>query len=304
MAESSTALSDPFLLEARARVESALEAYSRFSEGCPKQLEEAIRYSLLAPGKRLRPTLVLLANAACGGELDEALPAACAVEMIHAYSLIHDDLPAMDDDELRRGRPTNHVVYGEANAILAGDSLIPRAFEIMARELKDAEVARRCCLCLAEAAGASRLVGGQFDDLAGESAPDELEVMGTLEELEAIHMRKTGALLRASLKLGGIVAQADEESLQDLDEYGWRLGLAFQITDDLLDLRGDVTALGKQTGMDEKRGKLTYPALLGIEESERKSQQLIEEACRHLRRFGEQSDGLRIIAQYVLERSS
>lgn len=298
MATSALFLRHPLLEQLKTAVEESLDRYVQWSSGCPDGLQEAIRYSVLAPGKRLRPILVLLSCHACDHPFAEAMPAACAVEMIHAYSLIHDDLPAMDDDELRRGRPTNHVVYGEANAILAGDSLIPRAFEIMAHEFKSPEVAAKCCATLAHAAGASQLVGGQFDDLASEGK------IGTLEELEAIHRRKTGALLKASLRLGGLVAQADQDSLQALDEYGENLGLAFQITDDLLDLRGSEAELGKRPGMDDQRGKLTYPALLGVEASETRAHQLIESACESISRFGELADGLNILARYVLERSS
>ena len=298
MAESAAFLECPQIEAARAAVEAALDRYAHWGQGCPARLAEGIRYSLLAPGKRLRPTLVLLANHCCGGKMEEALPAACAVEMIHAYSLIHDDLPAMDDDELRRGRPTNHVVYGEANAILAGDSLIPRAFEIMATDLNPPSVAAQCCQTLAHAAGAAQLVGGQFDDLSNETQP------GTLEALEAIHRRKTGALLRASLRLGGLTAQASDEDLASLEQYGDQLGLAFQITDDLLDLKGDEATLGKRVGMDDQRGKLTYPGLLGMAESERLAESLIASACREIARFGERAEGLDIIARYVLERSN
>lgn len=298
MAESAAFLECPQIDAARDALEAALDRYAQWDSGCPEGLSEGIRYSLLAPGKRLRPTLVLLANQCCGGQLEQALPAACAVEMIHAYSLIHDDLPAMDDDELRRGRPTNHVIFGEANAILAGDSLIPRAFEIMARDLKPADVAAKCCETLAHAAGATQLVGGQFDDLSNEARA------GTLEALEAIHRRKTGALLRASLRLGGLTAQASESELASLEQFGDQLGLAFQITDDLLDLRGDESKLGKRVGMDDQRGKLTYPALLGIAESERLAEQLIASASREISRFGDRAEGLDIIARYVLERSN
>lgn len=298
MTESSTETKLPILETARALVEDGLDSYSQFSSGCPSKLEECIRYSLLAPGKRLRPILTLLACHACGGEMRKAVPAACSVEMIHAYSLIHDDLPAMDDDELRRGRPTNHVVYGEANAILAGDSLIARAFEILATEIESSEVAAKCCATLGAAAGATRLVGGQFDDLACQGQP------GDRAALEAIHRRKTGALLRASLELGGLVAEATDEALGRLRQFGDNLGLAFQITDDLLDQRGSEEELGKRTGMDEQRGKLTYPALIGVEESENLATQLVNDSCEEIQSFGPSAEGLEWIARYVLQRSS
>lgn len=298
MSDSSTLINCPIIDQARSLVDDGLDRFSKFGPGCPPQLEECVRYSLLAPGKRLRPVLTLLACHCCGGELEDAVPAACSVEMIHAYSLIHDDLPAMDDDELRRGRPTNHVVYGEANAILAGDCLIARAFEILAQEIQPASVAASCCAALAKTAGATELVGGQFDDLACQSQP------GDRESLEAIHRRKTAALLRTSLRLGGLVANASEEMLERLKRYGDHLGLAFQITDDLLDQRGDESSLGKKTGMDEQRGKLTYPALMGAEESERLARQLVNDACEEIGTFGPRAEGLDLIARYVLERSS
>lgn len=213
----------------RQQIDTALEHYTLFQDDCPSQLCEAIRYSLLAPGKRLRPQLVLLAAQACGGQLQAALPAAVAVEMIHAYSLVHDDLPAMDDDDLRRGRPTCHIQYDEATAILVGDALQARAFEIMATEIEPATKAARCCAELARAAGAEALVGGQVADLTAESQQI------TAAALEAIHRRKTGALFCVSLRLGAIMADASAQKTGYLNEYGRHLGLAFQIVDDLLD---------------------------------------------------------------------
>ncbi|MFV2070594.1 MAG: polyprenyl synthetase family protein, partial [Pirellulales bacterium] len=222
------------------RIERALDAYTHFPADCPAPLAEAIRYSLLGPGKRLRPRMVLLAAEACGGSVETALPVACAVEMVHAYSLIHDDLPAMDDDELRRGRPTCHRAFGEALAILAGDALLALAMEVVARDIRPGATAARCCAELAHAAGATALVGGQAADLAGCSEQDGVE------QLEAIHRRKTGAMFRVSLRLGGLVAGADEQHLEALDTYGTNVGLAFQITDDLLDVAGDADAVGKR----------------------------------------------------------
>jgi geranylgeranyl diphosphate synthase type II len=256
-----------------------------------------MRYSLLAPGKRLRPTMVLLAAEACGGELETALPAACAVEMVHAYSLVHDDLPAMDDDDLRRGRPTCHVKFGEALAILAGDALLTLAFEVLAREVKPEALAGRCCLELARAAGAAALVGGQADDLAAE------ESGGDLNSLEAIHRRKTGAMFLVSLRLGGLCAGADSEQLAALDAYGKAIGLAFQIVDDLLDESGDEAAVGKRLNKDADRGKLTFPRLLGVEESRRRAGVLVAEALAALRPFGPAAEGLEALARYVLERN-
>lgn len=280
----------------RARVESALERYSEFGAGCPSRLTEAIRYSLLSGGKRLRPLLVLMATEACGGEEARALPAACAVELIHCYSLIHDDLPAMDDDDLRRGKPTNHKVFGEAFAILAGDALLTYAFELLARHLEPPAVAARCCLILAEAAGACGMVGGQADDIAAAFT------VGDLETLERLHARKTGALLTASLRMGAAIGEATSEQEVALAAFGARIGLAFQIIDDLLDVEGNVAAVGKQVGKDSRQGKLTYPSLLGIEASRRRAEQLVAEAIHSLAIFGPRGHRLDALAHYVLER--
>ena len=198
MIESATFSLECYSRDAREQIDRALSQYTSFDDDCPEQLREAVRYSLLAPGKRLRPMLVLLAAEACGGQPQQALPAACAVEMIHAYSLVHDDLPAMDDDDLRRGRPTCHKAFGEAVAILAGDALLTLAFEVLARDIKPPAVAAECCALLGRAAGATALVGGQADDLAGEFSN------GGIDALEAIHRRKTGAMLLVSLQLGGV----------------------------------------------------------------------------------------------------
>ena len=281
----------------RARVESALERAMHLSGDCPPRLREAMTYSLLAGGKRLRPVLVLMACEACGGDSEAALPAACAIEMIHTYSLIHDDLPAMDDDDLRRGRPTNHVVFGEALAILAGDALLTQAFEIVARDVQPPEVAAACCADLAIAAGRVGMVGGQVVDLEAEHTP-----CGTVEELEAIHRRKTGALLASALTMGARIAQADTPTLELLARYGRCLGLAFQITDDLLDIRGDLQALGKAVQKDATHGKLTYPSLLGETASMERARSLIDEACDCLAPFGARGRRLEALARFVLER--
>ena len=252
----------------RERIDAALSRYVQFDGDCPTQLAEAIRYALLGPGKRLRPRLVLMAAEACGGALEAAMPAACAVEMVHAYSLVHDDLPAMDDDDLRRGRPTCHKQFGEAVAILVGDALLARAFEVLATEVTPASTAAKCCAVLGRAAGASALVGGQADDLAMAERND-VELNGDLTELEAIHRRKTGALIVAALELGGIVADGTPEQLAALAAYGRNVGLAFQITDDLLDVAGNQAAVGKRLAKDADRGKLTFPRLMGVESSRR-----------------------------------
>lgn len=278
-------------------VNRALEQYlQQLGPDCPPRLQEAMAYSLLSGGKRLRPILVLLACEACGQSYEQALPAACALEMIHTYSLIHDDLPAMDDDDLRRGRPTNHIVFGEALAILAGDALLTLAFEIVARDLSPT-VAAACCADLASAAGACGMVGGQVADLEAENA-----VALTLPQLEAVHKRKTGKLLCSALTLGGRVARVDPERLTRLSNYGRNIGLAFQIVDDLLDVRGDAERMGKNVRKDANLGKLTYPGLLGIEESEERARHLIDEACHEIECFGVRAQALKALARFILKR--
>lgn len=285
----------------REQIDAALAHYVEFDADCPPRLREAISYSLLAPGKRLRPQLVLLATQACGGQIEAALPAAAAVEMIHAYSLVHDDLPAMDDDDLRRGRPTCHKQFDEATAILVGDALQARAFEVLANEISPPALAARCCAELARAAGASALVGGQADDLASEFfAPDDDSQ--AIERLELIHRRKTGALFRVSLRLGAFLAGGSEQQLAALDSYGQNLGLAFQVTDDLLDVSGSENTVGKRLGKDNERGKVTYPAVLGIEASQQRAESLIDAACQALDGFGAAAEPLRDLAIYVGER--
>ncbi len=261
MAPSTAFTIESYTQQVRERIDAGLDRYTQFDAGCPETLRKAIRYSLLAPGKRLRPMLVLLAAEACRGSFEAALPAACAVEMVHTYSLIHDDLPAMDDDDLRRGRPTCHVAFGEATAILAGDALLTLAFEVLARDLQPASAAAEGCGLLAQAAGATQLVGGQADDLLGTGAHSGIEA------LESIHRRKTGAMFLVSLQLGALAAGAGQRERAALEVYGRKLGLAFQIVDDLLDVRGSAAELGKAAGKDDAHGKLTFPGVLGIEES-------------------------------------
>jgi geranylgeranyl diphosphate synthase, type II len=281
----------------RSLIDSALQNACELPPGCPPRLAEAIRYSLLAPGKRLRPTLVLSAVEACGGTLEDALPAAVAVEMIHAYSLVHDDLPAMDDDDLRRGRPTTHIAFDEATAILVGDALQALAFETLATKLPATQAARACAE-LARAAGPAALVGGQADDLAAETSSDH-----TLDQLESIHRRKTAALLVASLRLGGICADASAEQLARLEQFGLATGLAFQITDDLLDITASTADLGKRSGKDDSRGKLTYPSQIGVEASRAKAIELTQVAQKIAMLFGPQGSRLHWIAGFVLDRS-
>jgi len=286
----------------RPRIDAALQSRSAPADGCPGELCEAIRHSLLAPGKRLRPMLVLMAAESCGGTIERAMPAACAVEMVHAYSLIHDDLPAMDDDDLRRGRPSCHKAFGEAVAILAGDALLTRAFEVLATEIRPAEVAAACCAALAEAAGPRGMVGGQADDIAVAAAPHKAG-LSSLADLESIHRRKTGAMIGVSLRLGALISDANAGQLSALEAYGRRLGLAFQITDDLLDVQSDEQTVGKRVGKDADCGKLTFPGLLGLDRSRDRAVQLIDEACEALVPFAARAEGLESLARYVLERN-
>lgn len=281
----------------RQKVDEALRGYVAFSDDCPALLEQSMSYSIAAGGKRVRPILTLLACDACGGTLDGALPAACAIELIHTYSLIHDDLPAMDDDELRRGLPTNHVKYGEATAILAGDGLLTRAFEIIARDVQPADVAAACCVELANAAGAEGMVGGQQADLEAETTP-----IRTIEALEAIHRRKTGRLLSAALLMGGRIAQTSPQNLRSLQIYGDWIGLAFQIADDLLDVVGDAGKMGKGVRKDSDLNKLTYPSLLGLEESRRRAELLVQRACDAVAALGPKACHLQALARYIIER--
>ena len=291
----------------REAVEAALDRACQPMPGSPERLTEAIRYSLLAPGKRLRPVLALMAAEAVCGSWNEALPAAVAVEMVHAYSLIHDDLPAMDNDDLRRGRPTCHRQFDEATAILAGDALQALAFEVLASGIRPAYAAA-CCLELARAAGRAALVGGQADDLAAEGRFGFCPYGDSAEEklafLQKIHQRKTGAMITTSVKLGGMAVGATADQLDALEKYGQRIGLAFQIVDDLLDVESSVETMGKHTGKDEALGKLTYPGLLGIEQSRVWAGQLVEEACQALASFGPADAPLVTMARFVLERNN
>ena len=282
-------------------IDNALEAYMDSRSDCPDRLLKAMRYSLMAGGKRLRPLLVLLAARVCGSETQAAMPAACAIEMIHTYSLIHDDLPAMDDDDMRRGQPSCHAAFDEATAILAGDALLTLAFEIMANDIQPPATAAACCGALALAAGDANMVGGQADDLAQESAGPDVD--RSLEMLESIHRRKTGAMLTTSLRLGGLVAGADEKKLEQLDDYGRNLGLAFQIVDDLLDCQGDESQLGKRTQKDSERGKLTFPSLLGVDASKEQAAGLIARATGTARSMGEHGEPLVALAEFVLNRN-
>lgn len=265
----------------------------------PVQIHRAMRYSLLAGGKRLRPALVLASGEALGAETDELMPAACAIEMIHTYSLIHDDLPAMDDDNLRRGRPTCHKVFGEAIAILAGDALLTQAFRVLSAEAPDREHHRRLRVIreISNAAGTvDALIGGQAADIEGEGK------QVSAHDLEYIHRSKTGAMITASVVVGGLIAGAPEDQIDRLRSYGERIGLAFQIADDILDVTSTSEKLGKTPGKDAASLKATYPAIHGLEASNRRARQLVDEAAAIAAGLG--APMLEEIARFIVSRES
>jgi geranylgeranyl diphosphate synthase type II len=287
------------------RIEDALKSeLQTATQGGPRWVAEAMAYSLFTPGKRLRPLLVVLACEAARGTAEVALPAACAVEMVHTYSLVHDDLPAMDDDDLRRGVPTCHKKFGEALAILAGDGLLTAAFEVLAAGYP-ARTAAVSCLELARGAGAVGMVGGQTLDLLAEGRIAEGPAV-ELMSLQDLHSRKTGSLFRAAVRLGVHAAQgerpggASPELLAAADDYAAAFGLAFQVTDDLLDVESTADKAGKRVGKDAARGKLTYPGLLGVEESRRKAAELGEQAMAAAGALG--SPLLAALARFVVQR--
>jgi geranylgeranyl diphosphate synthase type II len=258
-------------------------------------------YSVFAGGKRIRPVLVLAAHEACGGIAEDIVPYASALELIHTYSLIHDDLPAMDNDDLRRGKPTSHKVFGEGMAILAGDALLTEAFYLLSSRSHHASVIREDSLLkiireVAMAAGAHGMVAGQAEDIRAEGAgPNN-------ENLSFIHAHKTGALITVSVRMGAVLADAKKRDLAALTRYGEHIGLAFQIIDDILDVKGDSAALGKPTGSDERKGKLTYPGLYGTDLSARMAEDHVRSALDALAAFPSAADPLREIALYILER--
>ena len=266
----------------------------------PNRLMDAVRSSWLAPGKRIRPILTLLTAECCNGIPEKALPAAAAVEMIHAYSLVHDDLPAMDDDALRRGRPTCHIAFDEGTAILAGDALLTLAFQVLAEEITPEPLAASCLREVSMAAGWAGMVGGQMDDLLMESNQS-----GTLKQLISIHRRKTGALLQASVLLGWRIAQfaqPDTSVHAALCEYADNLGLAFQIADDLLDVQSSSQALGKATQKDASQGKLTYPGLLGVDGARRELQMALQKGGAALEPLYLNTQPLVDVLHYVVNR--
>ncbi|MET4025314.1 geranylgeranyl diphosphate synthase type II [Marinobacter sp. MBR-99] len=291
-------LAQEFLEQCRRQIDQALERSIRNGAASPR-LDDAMRYSVLGGGKRIRPALCLAAARAIGAESSTALTPACALELVHAYSLVHDDLPAMDDDDLRRGRPTVHIAFDEATAILAGDALQTLAFALLAEAPGLSDQQRIAMIReLASASGHQGMVGGQAIDL--ESVGHRL----TIEQLESMHRHKTGALIEASVRLGALTsASVTDKQLAALSEFASALGLAFQVQDDLLDIEGDTEVIGKRQGSDAAREKPTYPALLGIAGAREHLEQLLAQAQSALDSFGDEAEVLRAMADFVVARS-
>jgi farnesyl diphosphate synthase len=283
-----------------ASLETVLDVLLPMRDALEGRVFEAMRYSTLAGGKRLRPFLVMEGARLFGVNENCALRVGAAIEMVHCYSLVHDDLPAMDDDDLRRGRPTTHVKYDEATAILAGDGLLTRAFEVLAHPSThgDPQVRADLILALAAAAGAEGMVGGQMIDLAAEHQTLDINAITRLQRL------KTGALIAFSAEAGAILGKAASAARQALIGYAHDLGLAFQIADDLLDTEGSAVDVGKKTGKDAARGKATFVSILGVERARAQADMLAEQACRHLDMFAERGELLRQLARFVVERKS
>lgn len=292
---------DDYLKTRLTLVETALDTYLPHAATLPGSLHDSMRYSIFAGGKRIRPMLMAAACEAVGGKTEDILPAAAAIEMIHSYSLIHDDLPAMDDDDLRRGKPTNHKVYGEAIAILAGDGLLTEAFILLSNPqvLRQVPATARLEIIhqLSRAAGSLGMVGGQVVDMESEGQKIDLPT------LEYIHTHKTGALILAAIEIGAIIGGADDRQRRALHRYGEAAGLAFQVADDILDIVADQSLLGKEVGSDQERGKATYPALLGLEGARQRARDLRDMAFDALEPFGEEARPLREIATYIIDRS-
>lgn len=300
MADESTFNLKAYLVEKRAAVDRVLGAWFPKAEGRLSDLISAMRYSLFAGGKRLRPILCIAGCEAVGGTQEDVLSVACSLELIHTYSLIHDDLPVMDNDDFRRGQPTNHKVFGDAMALLAGDGLLTEAFRMMTSKEMSTDVPPAVLVqavqLISLASGYEGMVGGQVVDMQSEGKEPDLETV------KYMHARKTGALITASVTAGAVIAGAGEDAVSRIRSYGQKAGLAFQIADDILDIEGDSEILGKQTGSDENKGKMTYPAVLGLVESKRIQSDLIQSAISDLSEFGNKAEPLRQIAQYIIER--
>ncbi len=282
-------------------INKALDQSLPTTDHTPAIIHEAMRYSVNAGGKRLRPLLVLASAEAVGGDYLKAIQAACAIELIHTYSLIHDDLPSMDDDDYRRGKPTSHKVYGESIAILAGDALLTLAFELLTEVEKSANLSgatiAKIIREIACAAGSRGMIGGQVMDILSENkVVDE-------HTLKYIHSHKTGALFKASVRIGALIGGASETELKNLTEFAEKFGVAFQITDDILDVEGDSEKLGKTVGSDERKKKSTYPSLFGLEQSKILAAEAVDGALTSLNSFGEKADILKFFTSHLLNRT-
>ncbi|MCK5417720.1 MAG: polyprenyl synthetase family protein [Desulfobacterales bacterium] len=290
---------DSYLTSQKKRINRALESLLKTSDK-PDRILEAMTYSLMAGGKRIRPVLCVAAAEAAGGNPEDALPAACALEMVHTYSLIHDDLPAMDDDALRRGKPTCHMAFDEATAILTGDALLTLAFQTLASiELSNAEQAAkwlRVIRLISYAAGYCGMIQGQMLDITSEGR------QLTLAELKSLHRLKTGALIEASISSGAVLGGLNSNRISMLESYAQNIGLAFQVTDDILNVEGDPEIMGKAVGTDKLRNKSTYPSLLGLKKSKDFAGKLVENALQALETFDQKAEPLRAIAKYIVER--
>ena len=287
-----------YLAERRRLVDESLEQVLPPDDTPPPTVHRAMRHSVMAGGKRLRPILVIAGAEAAGGTMDVVMPTACALELIHTYSLIHDDLPAMDDDDYRRGRLTSHKVFGEAIAILTGDALVTLAFRLIAGNPGDPRVICDVIAEVADAAGTSGMVGGQVVDIESEGKSI------TPETLDFIHSRKTAALLRVSLTAGAMLAGAKPDAVEVVRAAGGTLGLAFQIVDDILDVEGTLATLGKTAGSDARKKKVTYPAHYGVETSRKKARELIDRTKLSLTPLGPAAEPIRALADFVFERKS
>jgi geranylgeranyl diphosphate synthase type II len=291
-----------YISECGAKINTALETFLPAEDILPENLHKAMMYSVMAGGKRIRPVLMMAACQAVGGKADNVVPVACSMEMIHTYSLIHDDLPAMDDDDFRRGKPTCHKVFGEAMAILAGDALLTQAFVLLSApqtsDLLPHGAVREIIHIIARNAGSFGMVGGQAVDI--ESEGKEID----FPTLEYIHTHKTGGLILASVQAGALAGGADKEAFSHLTRYGEAIGLAFQVADDILDVVGDKELMGKTLGVDQARGKATYPAFFGLEASRERAFELRDLAVTALQPFDEKADYLRHIAHFIVDRTS